>query len=171
LDFIKQNDEVFYTDRSVITIGLAELDFLKAAAAANPRRRARLCAHPDTADVLHEMVIVHMGGTYVQPHKHLGKSESFHVVEGELTVFLFSDDGALTDTIELGAPGSSRSFYYRQSTPVFHSVLPESDVVVFHEVTNGPFRPEECLFAPWAPAEDGSPDEQAAFMAKLVAKS
>ena len=168
LDFIKQNEEVFYTRRSVTTVGPAEINFLKAAAAGNSRRRARLCAHPDMDDALHEMLIVHMGGTYVRPHKHLGKSESFHMIEGALKVFLFSDEGQLEDTIELGALETGRRFFYRLSTPKFHSVLPESDIVVFHEVTNGPFDRADCVFAPWAPAEDADADEQRQFMNNIT---
>jgi cupin fold WbuC family metalloprotein len=171
LNFIKHNDEVYYSEAPVITVGPAEIDFLKNAAAENTRRRARLCTHPGIEDALHEMLIVHMDSTYVRPHKHLGKSESFHIIEGALKVFLFTDDGELTDTIDFGASGSGRNFYYRLSTPMFHSVLPVSDFVVFHEVTNGPFDRADCVFAPWAPSEDGTADEQSAFMAKLNSNS
>ena len=169
MDFKKYNDEVFYSDHPVTTVGPAEIDFLKRAAADNPRRRARLCAHPDTKDALHEMMIVHMGGTYVRLHKHLGKSESFHLIEGALTVFLFSDEGRIVDKIELGATGSGRSFFYRLSTPMFHTVLPETATVVFHEVTNGPFDPAEGVFAHWAPAEDGNVADQRRFVDNLIA--
>jgi hypothetical protein len=32
-------------------------------------------------------------------------------------------------------------------------LIVRSDVLVVHETTNGPFRPEETEFAPWAPDE------------------
>ena len=156
--YIAQNDEVFYTDQQVVEVGPEQIRFLKAQAAVNRRRRARLCVHPDTADALHEMLIVHTGGGYVRPHKHLGKSESFHMVEGRMKVILFDDQGNHTQTVELGAPDTGRHFYYRLSAPMFHSIYAESETVVFHEVTNGPFNPAECIFAPWAPQED-APEE------------
>ena len=164
----KFNDEVYYSDEPVVTAGPEQIDFLKSTAAANPRKRARICAHPNTGDALHEMLIVHMGGLYVRPHKHLGKSESFHMIEGRLKVFLFDDEGNHTETVALGAPGGDRQFYYRLSKPMFHSVYPETEVVVFHEVTNGPFDAADCVFATWAPAEDAPAEERRAFMDKFV---
>lgn len=166
--FRRLNEEVYVADRPVTRVTGREIDFLKQVAATNARHRARLCAHGDVGDALHEMLIVHMGGTYVRPHKHLAKSESFHIVEGRLTVFLFDDDGRLVEAIHMGAPGSGHAFFYRLSTPMFHSVLPESDFVVFHEVTNGPFDRRDTIFAPWAPAEDSAPEEQDRFMRSVL---
>ena len=120
----------------------------------NARRRLRLCAHPDSEDRLHEMLIVHMQGAYVPPHKHLNKSESFHIIDGMLKVFLFDDEGRVTETIQMGEPASGQVFFYRLASPRYHSVLPQSEFVVFHEVTNGPFDHQDTLIAPWAPAEN-----------------
>jgi hypothetical protein len=39
------------------------------------------------------------------------------------------------------------------STPVFHTLIIQSEVLVFHETTNGPFDSTGTLFAPWAPKE------------------
>ena len=40
---------------------------------------------------------------------------------------------------------------YRLCTPAFHTVLPLDDVVVFHEITNGPYSKNEAVMAGWAP--------------------
>lgn len=154
LDFTKVSDEVLYSPGAITRVDRDDIGRLKAMAAKNPRRRIRLCAHPDTADPLHEMLIVHMRDAYVPPHRHPGKSESFHIIEGELTVVVFDEAGGVTDVIEMGAPDSGRAFYYRLSEPRYHTVIPTTDVVVFHEVTNGPFRRQDMEYAPWAPAED-----------------
>ena len=170
MDFTKVSDEVLYSPGAITRVNRDDIGRLKKMAARNPRRRIRLCAHPDTADPLHEMLIVHMKDAYVPPHRHPGKSESFHIVEGTLTVVVFNDEGGATDTIEMGAPGSGRAFYYRLSEARYHTVIVNSEIAVFHEVTNGPFRRDDMVFAPWAPGEDDAPEAQLRYTQELRRK-
>src|SRR5262249_32905489 len=136
-----------------------DVEQLKGAAAVARRRRARLCAHPGTNDRLHEMLIVHEQGIYVRPHRQRsGKSESLHVVEGELDVGLFDDAGGILTVMAMGEFRTGRPFYYRVADPFYHTLLIRSAVAVFHEITNGPFEPGDTEFATWAPAE---PDREA----------
>src|SRR2546428_13766383 len=97
------------------------------------------------------MLIVHTFNTYVRPHKHVGKSESFHVIEGDVDVVIFADDGQVSDVIEMGSFQSGRPFFYRIADPLYHTLLIRSPVLVFHETTSGPFKREETVFAAWAP--------------------
>ena len=164
-----ESAEVRYATDAVVLVASADVATLKAEAGRNPRRRMRLCAHTGVDDTLHEMIIVHARNTYVRPHKHLGKSESFHVIEGEVDVVLFDEGGAVTDTIEMGSFASGRPFYYRIAAPTFHTLLIRSDVLVFHESTGGPFRRADTMFAPWAP-EDGDAAAVARFVDGLRAR-
>jgi cupin fold WbuC family metalloprotein len=91
--------------------------------------------------------------TYIRPHRHAGKSESFHIIDGELTVVLFDDDGRVTQTIEMGPYHTGMAFYYRLMHATFHSVLVNSAQVIFHETTNGPFDPADTEYPEWAPPE------------------
>lgn len=153
----RQSDEVFVALDPIVRLGAEEVAFLKEAAARSPRKRARICAHKTNGDALHEMLIAIAGDSYIRPHKHFGKSESFHIVEGQVDVAVFDDGGALVDVIELGAPGSGRRFYYRLSESAFHTLVIRSDFLVMHEVTNGPFDPKQSAAAPFAPDEkDGA---------------
>jgi cupin fold WbuC family metalloprotein len=154
MDFIRETDEVYRSRGSITQVTADDIAFLRNRAASNTRRRVRLCVHPDSEDRLHEMLIVHAQAAYVPPHKHQNKSESFHIIEGLLTVFLFSDEGAVVKVIPMGEIGLGRAFYYRLSASTYHTVWPESEFVVFHEVTNGPFDRKDTITAPWAPAED-----------------
>ena len=43
------------------------------------------------------------------------------------------------------------NLYYRLSESLFHTVVPLSDYIVFHEVTNGPFKKEDMFLPEWAP--------------------
>ena len=44
------------------------------------RKRIRICAHPSSKNAVHDMLIVHFRDTYVRPHKHLNKDETFHLI-------------------------------------------------------------------------------------------
>jgi cupin fold WbuC family metalloprotein len=162
----KVNDEVFVAQDAIVRLGDEEIAFLKRQAAASPRKRARICAHKTNDDALHEMVIAISAKSYIRPHRHVSKSESFHIVEGEVDVAVFDDDGRVTEVIQLGAPGSGRRFFYRLSHSAFHTLLIRSDFLVVHEVTNGPFSREGTVQAPFAPAEEQA-DEVNAYMARL----
>ena len=85
------------------------------------------------------MLIVHERGAYVRPHKHPAKTESTHIIEGLVDVVLFEDDARIERVISMGDYASGRAFYYRMDVPVFHTLIIRSDVLVFHETTNGPF--------------------------------
>ena len=146
-----ESDEVYYPDGGVVHAGPREVHALKEAAERNARRRSRLCAHPGPDDVLHEMLIVHDRSCYVRPHRHLGKSESLLLLEGELDAIFFDDAGTVTERRAMAAYGGTGEFYYRIPERVWHTLVIRSPWVVFLEVTSGPFRREQTEFAPWAP--------------------
>ena len=155
------NDEVGYATDAIPHVDHADIRAMVERAVASPRQRMRVCTHRSPDDSLHEMLIVHTKDTYVRPHKHVGKSESFHVIEGLMDVVVFDASGAVTDLLRLGDYRSGRTFYYRMREPLFHTLLIRSDIVVFHEITDGPFRPSDTVFASWEP----SPDDEAACAA------
>ena len=145
--------DVFGFDETVVRITSDDVGLLKSKLRESSRGRVRICAHSDGTNRLHEMIIALAATTYVRPHKHFDKSESFHIIEGSVDVILFDDAGEITDIVELGEFGSGRSFYYRLSTATYHTLIIHSDPLVIHETTNGPFRKGDAQFAEWAPDE------------------
>ena len=164
----KVNEEVFVAQDPIVRLGDEDIAFLKRQAQANPRKRARICAHRTNDDPLHEMVIAIAAASYIHPHRHLGKSESFHIVEGDVDVVVFDDAGDIVEVLELGPRGSGRQFFYRLSESAFHTLLIRSDVLVVHEVTNGPFARDTTVLAPFAPTEDRT--EEAARYIRQVSE-
>jgi len=160
------NEEVLFVEEPIVKIGAEDIARLVQTAGLNRRKRIRVCVHRDITDTLHEMIIVHTKNMYVRPHKHLNKSESFHIIEGEADIIVYDDDGRITQVVPMGPYGSERVFYYRLSDPVFHTVSIRSDHVVFHESTHGPFNPQKTVWAPWAPDETEE-SGVAAFMKSL----
>jgi cupin fold WbuC family metalloprotein len=142
---------IFYASRPFALFDSVIVGFLKERANVDPKRRARVCAHPSPDADQHDMLIVSCRDTYVAPHRHRSKSESFHIAEGEATLLLFSDDGAQVERIRMGPLGSGRPFLYRMPSRQYHSLSIDSEQLVFVESTKGPFRPEDMENAPWAP--------------------
>lgn len=168
MNIIKINEEIFYSRDVIIKISRKAIEFIKNKAARNRRKRARICLHKDVKDSLHEMLVVLPRGAYARPHKHILKSESLHVIKGTFKVVIFNETGDILEVINMGDYSSGKNFYYRLSVSYFHTVIPTSDFVVYHETTNGPFKRQDTVFAPWAPAED-EVREQQLYLQELVA--
>jgi cupin fold WbuC family metalloprotein len=75
------------------------------------------------------------------------------VIEGVVDVVILNDSGMVESIVELGQPGTGLPFYYRLAAPQFHTLLLRTPWLVVHEITTGPFRPEQTVLAPFAPAE------------------
>jgi cupin fold WbuC family metalloprotein len=167
MTLIQKSSEVFLAEGPISAVGSREIDMLKAAVKASPKRRARINAHPDGDDSLHEMIIAIDASSYIRPHMHSGKSEAFHIVEGEVDIVVFNDAGEIDRVVQLGPPGGRRPFYYRMSKPFFHTLIIRSELLVVHEITNGPFRPQGTIFADFAP-EDCDTQKAEAYQADLM---
>lgn len=163
------NQEVLYAADSIVQLDRSDIADLIKRSERNPRFRIRICTHRSVEDNVHEMFIVHARGAYVPPHKHLAKSESFHVIEGLVNVILFDEVGELSEVIPMGDYQSGKKFYYRLSDPCYHTLLINSDYLVFHETTKGPFSRVDTVIAPWAPDPDDSSAVEA-FQDKLLAQ-
>lgn len=154
MDYRKENDEVLYPKDQFVALKAADLAFLKTESFKNPRKRIRLCTHQSMDDKVHEMFIVHTKDAYIRPHKHINKPESFYLIEGEVDVIFFDDQGKIINRLEMGPPASGKLFYYRLSDPIYHTLCIKTDLICFYEVTQGPFNRADTVFPSWAP--DGS---------------
>src|SRR5262249_39994375 len=156
---------VFYNTDDIAEVSPDWYEKLKLNALGAKRKRSRLCLHHSADDVLHEMIIVFHRDTVIRPHRHRAKTESYHIIFGELDIVLFDENGCPTRVISMGDLASGKTLVYRMNSPVWHSVIIRSEYAAIHEVTNGPFRAEESEFAPWSPAE---PAKLRAFLTKSV---
>lgn len=143
--------DVWYARGPLTTFGEAEIAFLKTSAEASSRRRARICAHDGPDALVHEMLIAHHRTCYVRPHRHPDKAESFLVLEGSARALFFDDDGSVSNVLELGEPPSG-IFAYRVGAGQYHSLLIQSEWLIFLEVGQGPFSAASSAFPEWAPS-------------------
>jgi cupin fold WbuC family metalloprotein len=156
---------VFHSTDDIAEVGADWFERLKRHAFEADMKRARLCLHHSLDDPLHEMIIVFHWDALIRPHRHRNKSESFHVIFGELDILLFDEHGQLVRIVNMGDAESGKTPIYRLSAPLWHTVLIRSEYAAIHEVTNGPFRVEENEFAPWAPEE---PEALRRFLARFI---
>jgi len=163
----KQREGVWTTRSLVVAVDRELVETLVVDCGATSAGRTRLCAHGRLTDAVHEMLIVLAAGTYVRPHRHHGKSESYHVIEGRGRVVLFGETGAVARVVPLGDYRSGRSFFFRLSEPSFHTLLVDTPRLVLHETTGGPFVPGDAEVAPWAPAADADPSIVNDYVATL----
>lgn len=160
---------VYLATDPIVKINRDDIRRLVDAAESIPRKRARICSQRANDTPIHEMLIALGRETYVRPHMHPRKTESFHVIEGLCDVVLFDDQGAIRDVICLGDYKSGRIFFYRIADPIFHTLVIRSPIFIIHETTNGPFLPEETVVAGWAPAETDTATAKF-YMAELSRK-
>ena len=97
------------------------------------------------------MIIFHKKDHYVRPHKHINKSESYHLIEGRFDLVFFTENGDINKIVEMGNYKSNKNFYFRINKPIYHTLIIKSKICIFHETTNGPFKKNETINASWSP--------------------
>lgn len=132
----------------------------------NVRNRVRFCTHADKNEVIQEMYIIHPRHAYVRPHLHVNKPESMLVLEGEVDFITFATNGSISDIIRMGDYNSGDPFYNSMRDATYHTLLIRSEWLAFLEFTQGPFRREDTIFAPWSP-EESDMNGVSQFMEKL----
>jgi dTDP-4-dehydrorhamnose reductase len=163
-------DGVYYSSYSLPLVDAELIAFLKQAAAKSTLRRARFCAHLSPGDKQHDMLIVSHRESYVMPHRHMTKSETFLILEGFAEIIFFGESGEVEKIVKMGPPSSGRPFFYRMPPRKFHSISIETELLVFVENTTGPFDLGDREHAAWAPDHKDT-GGGIAFIASIVEKS
>ncbi len=111
---------------------------------------ARICLHPSPDDTFHDMIILeYKGKRYYRPHKHPQKPETIHIIDGKAIIVIFSPDGKIKHSAIL-AEDDTRIF--RIAADNFHTVIPISNYVLYHESKPGPFKvTSDSVYPVWAP--------------------
>lgn len=147
-----QSRQVIFNTQEVAKIDENVVQDLKRKALGAPDKHSRLCLHRSLDDPVHEMIIVHCRGAYIRPHKHQDQAESFCMIEGDMLVVLFDDEGNQVDRFRMAERSAGKCFACRIEKSRWHTMVPLSEVVVFLETTSGPFRPDtHNVLAPWSP--------------------
>ena len=100
------------------------------------RTTMRVCLHDSIEDNLHNMIIIDFKDNPNFPHYHSSTSESHHIIEGELAVFIFDENGDLCRNYILS---NKENIMDRLGLNETHLLIPLTDYVIFHETNKGSF--------------------------------
>jgi len=122
----------------------------------SPRLRMNYNFHPELSDPVQRLLNALEPWTYIRPHKHTTKEESFVLLRGTILAVVFNDDGTIRDHAILSAASGIVGIEFEENS--FHMLTSlETGSAVF-EIKEGPFVPHtEGSSAPWAPKE-GTPE-------------
>lgn len=138
------------------TITAETLADLRRQARASERQRAHLNVHDSPQAPVQRLFIAMEPDTYIRPHRHPrpGKWEFFVLLEGEIDLLVFDEDGVLQQRTVLSA-GDTRAVELPPGT--WHTYVAQATGTVVLEVKEGPYLPTPAEdFASWAPVENTS---------------
>ena len=149
------DEKVVYNTEDRIKIDEDRISKLKSIAAKNESKNVTMCLHRTHDVAVHEMINVYPKGMYVRPHKHLDKTETKHMIEGKMLMLMFDEEGGVTDKFVIGEKGSGECLAYRIDKNLYHSIIPLSETIVYHEIISGPYTgTNDSIFPEWAPEID-----------------
>jgi len=143
----------------------ADLERVKVNAANAPRKRANLNLHDSLDANVQRLFIATEPDTYIRPHRHSEshKWEMFLVLEGEIDLLIFNDDGELTLRTKM-SPFDTRVVEIPSNT--WHTYVVQKTGTLAIEVKEGGYEPTpEKDFASWSPAENTA--QASAFLERL----
>ena len=106
----------------------------------------RICLHKGRADKHHDMIILQQKKNFYAPHKHLHKGETYHIIKGAMACVLFSEKGKIKKICKL-----KKNNIFRTPINTFHTMLPISKYVIYHESKVGPFlKINDSIFSKWS---------------------
>ena len=140
----------------MILIDKKLLDETTERAKQSPRLRMNYNFHESLDDPINRLINAMEPDTYLRPHRHKNpdKNEVFLMLRGKAALFLFDDDGNITEQVILDPEAE----VYGGEIPcdVWHTLIVLESGSVVYEVKQGPFAPlSPENVAPWSPpAED-----------------
>ena len=152
--FLKKiNEGVYYFNKINPYVDRKIIDFIIQDSEKNQFKRSRICTHQNSKSKLHEMFISIQRDSYIRPHKHLKKDESYFLLKGNLDIIIFNHNGEIKEIICLTDRGKNKKIYYKLLKNTMHTIVIKSKYVVIQEVALGPFNKNNDVFANFSPNE------------------
>ena len=163
MKLLRENGWIYAPCKDPVMVDDSMMNLLREQAIQSPTGSSRLLLHRDPAQSLHEMLIVHKRGFYIRPHINSNSAKSYTLIDGEMIVAWFSGNGTMLGHSSLGSMKKFGNKLIRFDKPVFHTLLPITETVVFIETILGPHL--ETIYADWAPSKDAT--DASSFYEKL----
>lgn len=128
----------------------------------SPRLRMNYNFHEELDDPINRLINAIEPGTYLRPHRHLNpdKDETFLLLRGKVGIFLFDNEGNITEKLILDPLAGVYGADIKAGT--WHGLLVLETGSVIYEVKQGPFAPLSAEnLAPWSPDANDTEKVQA----------
>jgi cupin fold WbuC family metalloprotein len=125
----------------------------------SPRKRMNYNFHPELSDPVQRLLNALEPWTYIRPHRHATKEESFVLLKGKVLAVVFNDDGSIRDYAVLSHESGVLGVEFEENC--YHMLTSLQTGSVVYEIKEGPFvAHSEDTSAAWAPREgtDEVPD-------------
>lgn len=119
-----------------------------------PRKRSHKIYHEGDDASVQRFVVALTEGTYLRPHIHPQKNkwEMIIALSGRIGVIIFSEDGIVSEKIELDADSTNKFIEIPSGT--WHTLFPITKRALMMEIKEGPYIPfNPNNFAAWSPKE------------------
>ena len=144
--------EVLKNTQNFFSLDSNFLNKIKTEYQKSEKKISRLLLHNSPKDKVQEMIICFGKNTKIYPNCSKGKSESLNVLEGKMKLINFDNDGNVTKKLNMQPLGSSSDpFLYRFNKCEWHTMVAISELVMVHEILEGPFDNNKSLNPKWVP--------------------
>ena len=110
------------------------------------KKDVRICLHTSIQEKHHDMIILQQKKNFYPPHKHLRKGETYHIIKGSMACVLFNKKGKIINFCKL-----KKNDIFRTPTNVFHTMLPITKTVIYHESKVGSLlKKNDSIFSKWS---------------------
>ena len=109
------------------------------------KKDVRICLHTKKNSKHHDMIILQQRKNFYTPHKHFRKGETYHIIKGSMACVLFSEKGKIKKICHI-----KKNNIFRTPINIFHTMLPITKFVIYHESKTGPFlKKNDSVFNLW----------------------
>jgi cupin fold WbuC family metalloprotein len=133
----------------------------------SPRLRMNYNFHPELSDPVQRLINALEPWTYIRPHKHTTKEESFVLLRGTVLAVVFNEDGSIREHAILSATSGILGVEFEENC--YHMLTSLETGSAVYEIKEGPFVPHtEGSSASFAPKE-GTPEAKV-FLEKVFSE-
>ena len=106
------------------------------------KKTFRICLHGSNKEKIHCMIVVVGKKDKTEVHKHLLKTEYYYIHYGKVDLLTFESKKKKYTKYSMN---SNSSFLFKMIHKKYHQVVPRSNVVIYSEIRNGPFKKNDSI--------------------------
>ena len=106
------------------------------------KKTFRICLHGSNKEKIHCMIVVVGKKDKTKVHKHLLKTEYYYIHYGKVDLLTFESKKKKYTKYSMN---SNSSFLFKMIDKKYHQVVPRSNVVIYSEIRNGPFKKNDSI--------------------------